>query len=284
MDEWHPFTDGRIITPLLMLFVILPISSAYSIRWSDYLSIINVISVAYLMISLIVKLILRATNSGLPLDDIKYVNDNWKQIFYAFPIFSFAFGSHFTELPKYQKLESKITASWIVTGTSVVTFLCYACVGIIGYLLCLDKDITGNILDTVAKDDAVFTVAKFIFFVVMILKIPPMVFYARQSFENLFFAGKQPYMLRWMIITLIVCGIPLTVGIFWHSIITMLGFFMTTAGVMIMYVFPVAIYLKYENNWVKKSPALIMAIGSAIIGAMCIGMTIWDIVEKSTKE
>lgn len=69
-------------------------------------------------------------------------------------------------------------------------------------------------------------------------------------------------------------------GLFLPSILTVFGLFMTTSGVLVMFVFPSIIYIKLETSWMKRIPAILLTIVSIILGAVAFVATVIDMIES----
>lgn len=168
----------------------------------------------------------------------------------------------------------------VIIASVVLCFLFYELLGMTGYLTLADKTLGDNVLNSYPEGDIPVAIGKIFIAIVLVFSYPLLHFACREAIQNIFFPNKPFSWIRWLGIMLVIITGTTLLGLFLPSILTVFGLFMTTSGVLVMFVFPSIIYIKLETSWMKRIPAILLTIVSIILGAVAFVATVIDMIES----
>jgi amino acid permease len=287
ISSWAGRTGGiesnvYLITGLIMLIIVFPLSALKRIQFLSFTSFIAIIGIMYLVGVVFYKFVARIVTPGLPVKDFVWVNSDWMAILNSIPTLVFAYGSHITLLPMYHELKNRSPRkmSLIMNSSILLCLIFYAFVGLCGYLQFADvAPFSDAILDLYDKDDIPVVIARMFIAVVVILSYPLVHYACRASIENIFFSRFKFSWIRWLLITAFITGTTYLLGVLVDRIVIVFGLVMTTAGALVQFVFPFIIYLKLETNRAKKIPAIILLFICVGVSIICFALSVMDTVK-----
>lgn len=185
---------------VIFLFII-PLCSLREIGFLSYFSLLSVISSFFIVIVVVIKFIIEASNGNINLQGLNYVPSDYVDAFGALPLLFLAFGCHISVLPLYEDMRNrslnKMTGSILINVVSVVGI--YLILGTSSYLV-FKGDTKDNILSNFASGEVLATISKFGLTIQLIISFATLHFLCRSSIDTVFFTTWPFTWFRWFLL------------------------------------------------------------------------------------
>jgi len=270
---------------LAMIFIMLPLSLLRKISLLSFTSYASMVGICFSMFAVFYRFCEKAPTIPRRRDHevtLFQSGDKFMDIFLAFPILFFAFGSHFTLLPIYYEIKNRSQKNMghAINVSSIICLVCYLCIGIFGYVQFGNSGTRENILNSFQSDDLLILLSKICMLFVVALSYPLINFAARVSVETLIFPNKPFSWLRWILIACIMAGIIVLTVLIPVDIVTIFGLTGATFGMILMFILPCVFYAVVEKQRGKRVFAIVVAVICFVLGLISTASVIMDFVQK----
>jgi len=284
-DVLVPFTDflgdlsrREFVVAIVAVVLILPLSLLNRVDYLKFTSMAALVCILYLVAVVVFRSGEKLWKKGAKhsLDELEYGNFTL-DIFKSIPIISFAFTFHPSIFPIFGEMVNATMKrmSGVISLSIVFCMVAYLLVGIFGYLTFLDKT-DGNIF-TNYNDDFLIEAGKILLALIICFSYPLIHYPARLHFDNILLTTIKEHRLpsqrwRWIAITLLFFCLSYVLSILLPDISVIFSLFGATAGNVIIFIAPAAMYIKLSPrryvSYQKVTCMFIIAIAfiSAVIG------------------
>ncbi|KAL5262241.1 hypothetical protein ACHWQZ_G007832 [Mnemiopsis leidyi] len=265
-----PVADRRLLLLLSTVFIVLPLSYFKFIQSLSKISLASVISVVFLVCTVIYKAATQTHQTSPPSYGLgNFVIQSWG-------IILFAYVCHHNSFLIMNSLKERTEKNYnMVVWTSIsVACVLMSIFGICGYIIFTDN-VIGNILQNFCPCDTLVNFARVAFIIGVVTTFPLECFVCRDIIQSTLFNGREPSEIRHAAIT---CGIVAATSLI--SLVTdKLGLLLEVAGIVAAipyaFIFPPALYLKLDPNGSQAHVGKISAILMLTFGCIffVLGMT-----------
>eukprot|EP00702_Spironucleus_salmonicida_P007471 EST48762.1 Amino acid transporter family protein [Spironucleus salmonicida] len=246
------------------LLLILPLCFLKQLKMLKFVS--YAILVVFFYITLVLAIILFRKLKIQPLN-VQAFQVNLKSLF-ALSLSIHAYSAQYNFVNLYCELQNREkNACKVLFSTSLLVVCTYLLVGFFGYFAfekLTQPDILSNLPHTILAEIAN---SSLLFF--MICHFPLPVYAMRKGMESLIWNVKEVAYWKSVIISCSIVGVSLAIGLFVHSVDTVLDFTSTVAGGSLGFIFPALfagkVYRKEGSLRGQVACAIYMGVGIAII-------------------
>jgi sodium-coupled neutral amino acid transporter 11 len=249
----HVLSSRWLITLIMTVLFVFPLAL---FRNFDHLRVTSAISVAGIFVFAVMVFVyffVQAVNGTIPSWDLQAFK--WDMdIFFATPLFTFAFACHTTMLPAYSEVkeEARHRVNRAIHAAMVMVFVSYAIIGELGYCTFGSKT-EGNILNSYPENQVFINLIRMIMTAAIIFSFPMSSFPCRHALNMLVTIRKSDIdpdkkisFRRNAILITIIVGSAFVLAIFFPSIVTIFGLLGSTSLTLLSYVFPTFMYIKLK--------------------------------------
>lgn len=128
----------------------------------------------YAVFAVCYRSIEKMASEGVKWSSVSLFTTDPSKIFFALPIFFFAFGSVVTLLPSYKEVKNRkfLPMFVVASGQMTVSLLFYVIMGFFGYIAFLDNTEDNILKNFVNQNDIMMNIAKVAIVIVIILSYP----------------------------------------------------------------------------------------------------------------
>ncbi|ETV97261.1 hypothetical protein H310_09624 [Aphanomyces invadans] len=274
---------------LMSLFcatIMWPLSLLRDMTSLQFSSMLGVFSIIFLVVAVAIRSGMHIHQDGVsPSLDWGMNVSHGPDFMLSVPIVMFAFTNQpnvfsiFTELqrPCIRRM------SKVVDRAAYASLSIYVVIGLVAYVAfghsLADPVVKGNILLSFPMSDVLIAFARAAITFTVAVAYPMNIFPCRFSIDMMFFAQAKESLVRHVVVSTGLVITSLVLAIFCPNINVIFGIIGGTCSSVVCFCFPAAFVLKLEPGPIcsrAKLGPLVLFIGSAIIGIVSTGVTIWS--------